>query len=165
MNGVTTTLIDMRGQLTTNEDFVARILVMEDELALALAWSELLHDAGHEVEVARNASEAIEFVTDRAFDLLIADLYIRDESGAPMADGGLRLIGTIKAKQSLREYNALRNMPIIAVSGAPKVAAGASPLQMAKTVGAHVILQKPVAWETLVANVAVLLARAKRGDL
>ena len=51
-----------------------RVLVIEDEMALATAVSEALTDAGFQVDQASDGQEALELIAGQAYDLLICDL-------------------------------------------------------------------------------------------
>lgn len=52
----------------------ARVLLVEDEPALAAAVAEALTDAGYRIERAADGEEALERVAGRPFDLVICDL-------------------------------------------------------------------------------------------
>jgi two-component system cell cycle sensor histidine kinase/response regulator CckA len=71
----------------------ASILLVEDEMALATAVIEALHDAGYVVQHASDGEDALEKVKGEAFDLVLCDLkmprldgiafYERLEAAAP----------------------------------------------------------------------------------
>lgn len=52
----------------------ARVLVVEDEAALAHAVADGLREAGFEVELARDGEEALAVVGERSFDAIVCDL-------------------------------------------------------------------------------------------
>ncbi|MEL6979570.1 MAG: response regulator [Pseudomonadota bacterium] len=141
---------------------MAIILIMDDDVVLAEGWAEILRDAGHQVDTAANASDALDYALGRDVDLVITDIFVRDEHGQPLPDGGLRLIGTLMAKKHSPEHPWLKHLGVMAVSGSARLSGGGDPLAMAEAVGAHVVLEKPLSWEVLVANVAMLLARMAR---
>jgi two-component system response regulator RegX3 len=58
-----------------------RILVVEDEQALADAVGYALRGDGHEVEAVEDGEAAISAATDRPFDLLVLDLMLPGVSG------------------------------------------------------------------------------------
>jgi two-component system, OmpR family, response regulator RegX3 len=58
-----------------------RILVVEDEQALADAVGYALRGDGHEVEAVEDGESAISAATDRPFDLLVLDLMLPGVSG------------------------------------------------------------------------------------
>ena len=59
----------------------ARILVVDDDKALATALEGLLSDAGHEVHCARNGPAALDLVREQPTDLVLLDLRLGTESG------------------------------------------------------------------------------------
>jgi signal transduction histidine kinase/CheY-like chemotaxis protein len=58
----------------TNVGAGAAVLVVEDEVALGAAVAEALGDAGFDVDRASDGIEALERVTNRAYDLIVCDL-------------------------------------------------------------------------------------------
>ena len=58
-----------------------RILLVEDDHALGLGMQDLLSRAGHEVELVRNGSDALEALRSRTFDIMILDLGLPEISG------------------------------------------------------------------------------------
>ncbi len=60
---------------------VARILVVDDERAVNLVLEELLSEAGYEVAFATNCAEGLSKLEQEAFDVVIADKNLPDESG------------------------------------------------------------------------------------
>lgn len=63
------------------EDTDARILVVDDELALAETLRDLLLFHGYQVEIATNGIQAQEALKKHTFDLVISDIRM------PMMDG------------------------------------------------------------------------------
>jgi DNA-binding response OmpR family regulator len=55
---------------------MARILVVEDEIALAEAYTFLFRHQGHKVTVAYDGEEALQKVSKAKFDLLIVDMMM-----------------------------------------------------------------------------------------
>jgi CheY-like chemotaxis protein len=62
-----------------------RILVVEDEMIIALDMQLTLEQAGHDVEVATSAHEALEAVQGSQFDLAILDYHLKDDTVTPLA--------------------------------------------------------------------------------
>ena len=58
-----------------------RILVVEDEKAVAELLTEMLAQDGHEVEMASNGEEALRKLSQQPFDLVISDLKMPGMSG------------------------------------------------------------------------------------
>lgn len=58
-----------------------RILVAEDDRFLASAYKAKLTRAGFEVTLAQDGDEAISFLSDKAFDLILLDLIMPKKDG------------------------------------------------------------------------------------
>jgi DNA-binding NarL/FixJ family response regulator len=116
----------------------SRVLVADDDPSFRKLVVRLLNHDGYEAEGARDAAEANELLSTRAFDLLIADI------GMP-GNRDLEL---------LREQGVI---PILLVTGAPSLDSAVAALR-----GAAIdYLAKPVAPERLLARVADGIARAR----
>jgi CheY-like chemotaxis protein len=81
------------------------ILLVEDQRVLAQLTSMELNNAGHQVTLASHGLEALTFLNEAEFDLLITDLYMPEM-------GGIELIQQIK-QQKLE-------IPIIVLSASHK---------------------------------------------
>lgn len=64
----------------------ARILVVDDEEAILVTLSTMLQRCGHTINTAKNGAEAIAFICQTVFDLLLIDLHLPDLSGIEIAD-------------------------------------------------------------------------------
>jgi two-component system KDP operon response regulator KdpE len=60
---------------------VSRVLVVDDEAALRRVVRDALEQAGHEVEAAVDADEALALAADGAFDLIVTDLAMPRRDG------------------------------------------------------------------------------------
>lgn len=60
---------------------MAKILVVDDEESIRLLYGQELADEGHEVATAASAVEAAEKLQESAFDLVVLDIKLRNESG------------------------------------------------------------------------------------
>ena len=63
----------------------ARILVVDDEAAIRLTLDVLLRRAGHIVTTVANGEEALAWLMERPFDLLLIDLGLPGISGLKVA--------------------------------------------------------------------------------
>jgi CheY-like chemotaxis protein len=63
----------------------ARVLVVDDEPAIRLTLDLLLRRAGYTVTTATNGEEAIAWLKERPFDLLLIDLGLPGISGLKVA--------------------------------------------------------------------------------
>ncbi len=131
---------------------VARILIVDDDVAVQTTIRILLEQAGHSVVTASDGRKGLASFEAGRFDLLFLDIFM------PGMDG-LETMRLIHQQQPL--------MPIIVISGRPIVpapAAGPDFLTMATRLGAVCTLQKPFKRAALLAAVADCLDAAKRSS-
>jgi DNA-binding response OmpR family regulator len=106
---------------------MARILIIDDEVALLESLSLAISKAGHVVETAANGRDAARLFAAQPADLILTDIVMPDEAG-------LDFIRDLRRKQP--------KLPIIAMSGgitnSPLYAIG-----VAGRLGANKILAKP----------------------
>ncbi|MEM6407514.1 MAG: response regulator [Pseudomonadota bacterium] len=143
---------------------MAHILVLEDDVELAFALTDLLAGQGHEVSWARGAAEAFGVLRQHSIDLVLSDIYIY-QNDEIVTDGGISLIGAMRSP-ILADGSTLRSIPIIAMSGAVKYQGQKAILNVARSLGAHEVLAKPFSDEQLLAVVEKLLSSdfdAERG--
>ena len=67
---------------------MARILIMEDDQDFATVLSGALEETGHSVVVSADGAAAMEELRATRYDLLITDIYVRQD-GRATADGGI----------------------------------------------------------------------------
>jgi EAL domain-containing protein (putative c-di-GMP-specific phosphodiesterase class I) len=122
-----------------------RVLIVDDESALLEVWSEILADAGWEVETASNGSKALEVVLQKSFDTILTDI---DMPGL----NGLQLLRAIRARDL--------DVPVVLMTGNPRTETAIEAVEQ----GALRYLVKPVAAATLTEAVeaAVRLHRIAR---
>ncbi len=117
-----------------------RVLVVDDDRTFRLSTAELLRQDGHDVDVAADASEAVERLSGGGFDLVLLDMRM------PGMDG-------LTAVEVLRTRG-LRT-PILMISGFGTIDTAVESLHR----GADHFLAKPVDPDVLSAKVAELLER------
>ena len=117
-----------------------RVLVVDDDRTFRLSTAELLRQDGHEVEVAADASEAVERLAAGGVDVVLLDMRM------PGMDG-------LTAVEVLRTRG-LR-APILMISGFGTIDTAVESLHR----GADHFLAKPVDPDVLSARVAELLER------
>ena len=122
-----------------------RVLMVDDESALLEVWSEILADAGWEVDTASNGSKALEKLVQRSFDTILTDI---DMPGL----NGLQLLRAIRARDL--------DVPVILMTGNPRTETAIEAVEQ----GALRYLVKPVAAAILTEAVdaAVRLHRIAR---
>ena len=137
------------------------ILLMDDDEDFTSVLEEALTNAGHETTIARSASEALEIIRFKKFDLLIADLIVfKDKQSVP--DGGISLISRLRGPKNSSFEPWVREMPIIAISGAIHNRGMSNILKIAQTLGADIALGKPTDTEDLLHAINTLTKRARK---
>lgn len=133
---------------------MAKILVVDDQPAVARTTQMALQTAGHEVRMAGSAAEAEELAGAELPDLMIVDVMM------PEGTEGFHLVWKIRQA----EEQALREVPIIMVTGIhehtemrfyPEKSDGTH--QPGEFLPVEGWLDKPVEVEQLLATVAGLL--------
>jgi DNA-binding NtrC family response regulator len=108
-----------------------RVLIMEDNISLAIEWTNAFELNNCQVSLSSNVAEAILFLETEPFDLLVTDLFV-DEG-----ENGLQLISHISK-------TANHAVPIIAVTGAKLAKLDKNIfLETARIFGAASVIQKP----------------------
>jgi CheY-like chemotaxis protein len=131
---------------------LAKILIVDDDIAVQTTIRLLLERAGHSVFVANDGRKGLAIIESGKFDMLFLDIFM------PGMDG-LEAMRLIHQQQPL--------MPIVVISGRPiepDPAAGPDFLTMATKLGAVSSLQKPFKPAPLLAAVADCLDAAKRSS-
>lgn len=120
-----------------------RILVVEDETALAVGLKQGLVDHGHAVDLAGDGVEALDFVAVGAYDLIVLDVML------PKLDG-------FAVCTRLRRQNV--PTPILMLTARDTVPDRVTGLDS----GADDYLTKPFAYQEFLARVRALLRREGR---
>jgi CheY-like chemotaxis protein len=126
----------------------SRVLAVDDEIALLMAYANLLRAAGCDVTTADDGEQAMELVQKRSFDVILSDIHM------PRMDG----FALLKAARELD-----RNLPVVLMTGTPSEETTAQ----AERYGAFRCLTKPCDPLELrqVVNEAAALGRARRGSV
>lgn len=119
---------------------MAVILIVEDELLIAMAMEAALEEAGHKVLVARDGEEALAALEFLPVDLVITDYMMPGMDGAEL----LRLLRADERQGSIRAL-LVTALPREQIDG--------------RVVGHDHHLQKPVADDVLLRVVSDLLQR------
>lgn len=120
-----------------------RILVVEDDVLIAVSIRQLLQEAGYAVDVEHDAISGL-----RTFDIEPRDLVVLDLRLPGMAGGGIALC------RAIRERSA--NIPVLMLTEIDSAAAKVTGLDA----GADDYLTKPFHIDELLARVRALLRRA-----
>lgn len=81
-----------------------QVLVVEDSVIVAEAFSELLQDLGHEVTLAESGSRALEILSESTPDIIFSDLSMPNMNGYELA-------------KQVRARPELSNTPLVAMTG------------------------------------------------
>jgi DNA-binding NtrC family response regulator len=119
---------------------MARLLVVDDDHAFRLSTAALLRADGYDVDVAPDATAAVEALRAHAYDLVLLDLRM------PGIDG-IQLVETLRIRGE--------SVPILMISGYGTVESAVRALHL----GTDDFLTKPVEPDVLSARVAELLER------
>lgn len=124
----------------------AKILIVEDEAALATTLRDRLRKEGYTVTVAGDGNSGMEMATSEPFDLVILDLMLPGQDGLSIC-------------QKLRELG--RNAPILMLTARRQTADKVIGLRT----GADDYLTKPFKMVELLARVDALMRRAGPGKI
>lgn len=122
------------------------ILVVEDDASTRTLITSALQQAGYNVTAASGKTEVLALVRFHPFDLVLTDVIM------PEIDGTEVIL-------ALKKYR--RAIPVIAMSGGGSVMTSEFSLNLAKAVGAGVVLNKPFRMEELLASVEKALGNAQ----
>ncbi len=115
-----------------------RILVIDDEESLRYTFETFLSNEGYEVETAETFDSAVARVSEKNFDLIIADILLGDKTGVDL----LREI----RKRDL-------TCPVVMVTGSPTFETASESLRL----GAFDYIAKPVTQQALLHTAAQAL--------
>jgi len=119
---------------------MTRLLVVDDDHAFRVSTAALLRSDGYDVDIASDASAAVQAMRSQAYDLVLLDLRM------PGIDG-------IQLVETLRIWG--ESVPVLMISGYGTVESAVRAMH----VGTDDFLTKPVEPEVLSARVAELLER------
>lgn len=120
---------------------MARVLIIDDDVALRQALTKHLERAGHEVRQAADGDAGIRAFERQAADVVLVDIFMP-------VQGGLQTIGRLRQKWP--------GVKVVAMSGV--ASAGALDVERhAVTLGANRFIGKPFEAAALLALVAALL--------
>src|SRR5690606_22096667 len=121
-------------------NYMANILVIDDEMGIRELLSEILGDEGHAVATAENAQQARELRVSSSPDLILLDIWMPDTDGVTLL------------KEWQRE--GLLTVPVIMMSGHATIDTAVE----ATRIGALNFLEKPIAMQKLLKAVQQGLA-------
>ena len=134
---------DLLGEDATN----ARILLVDDSKNGRLRLSEFLKSDGHQVEVFEHTADAREAAISKDFDLVIVDMYLRDEDA-------------LRFCSNLRSIEETRQVPILMMLDQSDVES----LAKAFDLGINDHIAKPVDPNELLARTRTQVRRKRYQD-
>jgi YesN/AraC family two-component response regulator len=120
---------------------MARILVIDDELPIAVMLKRMLERTGHEVATAANGIEGLKLFEAFCPDLLITDIVMPEKEG-------LELIMDLKKNNP--------DLKIVAISGGGRFQYDGY-LTSAKHLGANLVFSKPFDHKEFIKGISELL--------
>lgn len=120
---------------------MAHILVVDDEVLLAVLLAGLLEDEGYQVETASNGQAALSAIQNQRPDLVVTDFMMPTMTGLELAE-------------AVRSDGALADLPIILVSGAQGAIARQRPELF------QAVLDKPYRNDAMLREVAKCIKRS-----
>jgi len=128
---------------------MAKILIIDDETAIAVMLKKMVEKMGHEAKTAENGIEGLQLFDTFRPDLLITDIVMPEKEG-------LELIIELRRKNP--------ELKIIAISGGGRFQYEGY-LNSAKHLGANKIFHKPLDLKELMGSITGLLAENIGGDI
>lgn len=111
-----------------------KILILEDDLALAVQIRVALEQEGFQIFLVRDADAAIEVLKNDDMQLVIADMMIRKLDGTYDPKGGLTVLTHINLTMALKP-------PVVTITGAaPETAL----VPISRSMGAEMSFSKPI---------------------
>ncbi|MEL6940778.1 MAG: response regulator [Cyanobacteria bacterium J06598_1] len=129
---------------------MAKVLILEDNLELALYWQRLLEAQNHGVQCCDTVAAALTLTEKMQPDLVIVDMLIKS-GDTPLPQGGLTLVGKLKLLGTSCP-------PLLGVSGMKRSNyLKSTALEVAEKMGLDLALYKPISEEQLLRAVSYLL--------
>ena len=120
---------------------MARILIVEDDAALAELMSQVLQDEGHETQLATSLDQAQDVAQRQPVDLVVADLVEADQFGSENVVARLAAVAA--------------GRPLLLCTGQPQAP------RYASVPGVATVIEKPFDLDDLLARVREALEAAE----
>lgn len=135
---------------------MAKVLILEDDVAFGFELKRNMQNAGHDVEICHTASDGIEMLRNSRYDVLVSDIIIQQD-GQSVPDGGIKLVAWA------RSHFDTHTLPIIAMTGTHKFPGMENILTTTEQVGANTSLEKPFHLDDLLSIIDRLLVTKPTG--
>jgi PAS domain S-box-containing protein len=116
----------------------SRILVVDDEESIRFTFESFLADEGYEVVTAKDYNEALQKISETAFDLIFADIILGGKTG-------IDLLRKIKKENY--------TCPVVMITGYPNIDTASDAVRL----GAFDYISKPVRPDTLLHTATIAL--------
>lgn len=133
------------------------ILIFEDDLDLAWQWRDELKAKGYHVDHVWKAEAAKRLCRERRYNLIICDIFLRDQVGTIIPEGGVSLIYNLRLKASQDLPKWTRKVPIIVVTASNSFF-GIDPLHPLRNFEGISLLRKPIPSPKLMEMVEQILS-------
>jgi len=135
------------------------VLIFEDDIQLALDWKREFIKYGFDVEHAWDVDNAISLCNQKKFDVIICDVFIKDNSGKLKNEAGVTLISRLRYEMNGGPTWG-KTVPILVVTGAtPNF--GFDVLKLIRTMGTNLTMRKPFSPSNLVERIQEIIAAKK----
>jgi len=131
------------GNMSVTAGCTPRVLVVDDDVAVADSLANMLEGHGYEIIVANDVAAALRAVDASAPDVVLTDIYM------PGTDG-YQLIGALRSKR--------QSLQIVAMSGG---SAELDVLEFARKLSADAVIDKPFRYAELIALIGRCLECAR----
>ena len=96
-----------------------KLLILEDDIDLARQWLKAFNEPRFTVQHALNFKAAKALCLQQPFDAVICDMFIQNNEGELMKQGGYSLITYLRGVSAELPPGWGKQVPLIVVSGAP----------------------------------------------
>jgi len=132
--------------MNENGSLTGKLLVVDGEPNVAQVLSEFLREEGHHVTVSYSGTEALRFIQESAYDVILTDLLLPDIA---TGDGGLRILEFAKKVDPSTET--------IIITGHATLHS----IKQAIRLGAHDLIIKPADGTEVIQSVAEALVKRR----
>ncbi|EAQ41067.1 response regulator [Polaribacter sp. MED152] len=123
-----------------------RVLIIEDDFILAEEWKEALTKTNkYSVNLVTTGSEGLVSINDEVPDIVVVDLYHKNDFGSLISDNGIRIIGPIR--------RSFPDIKIIAITGYNHNRKTVDTKTVVFNLGADYFLSKPFDVEKLLEKI------------
>lgn len=119
----------------------AKILIVEDDVRLRNVLIDAITSEGHDVHGAKSAEEAIDFLDDNVYEVILTDVNLPEKTGLDLIPFGL-------------QHN--QNVQILVMTGFGTIDVAVQAMKL----GASDFLCKPIALNDLISSLRVALSRS-----